>query len=111
MKTEENIKTHQPVSIDNNVKNTKVPKIDVASLISSFKFRNKQVEEAIHRTTQRKAQIHSAQVNTAKLLEKILKQNEERYIEEKKGRKISLRIGILIFIASIVNVIMSFLNH
>lgn len=118
MKTEENVKTHQPVSISNNAKNTKMSKIDVASLISSAELRNKQVKEAIHKAFQREAQIHSAQVNTAKLLEKILKQNEERYIEEKKGRKISLRIGIstmiigiFIFIASIVNVIMNFLNH
>ena len=61
----------------------------------------------IQEKNKRTAKIQNARINTEKLLEKLLKNSEKQQLENRRGRQISFIIGILILIASIINIIIS----
>ena len=94
-----------------------IEKDKIASSILAVKlFGNaiKGLEKAINTKTKSKAEVENAQLKTDRLLEELLKKSEERYLEEKKGRKFSLGIGLLslmvggfILITSIANILIS----
>ena len=82
--------------------------------VKSFGNAIKGLEKVIYNKTKRKAEVENAQLKTERLLEELLKKSEKRYLEEKKGRKFSLGIGLLslmvggfILITSIVNILIS----
>ena len=65
------------------------------------------VNSHIQEKNKRTAKIQNARINTEKLLEKLLKNSEKQQLENRRGRQISFIIGILILIASIINIIIS----